>query len=99
MIYNILSFILQLNLAELLNNNFGADNSPIETFQEAPKVKGKSARIENKNFYFDVSRNQQGKYMMITEASDKYRNSILVPESGWDTFRDVFDSIAFKTQD
>ena len=51
----------------------------------------KHLRIENKNFYFDIKRNQQGRYMSISEVKGNYRNSILVPESGWENFRDVLD--------
>jgi hypothetical protein len=28
----------------------------------------KHLRIENKNFYFDIKRNQQGRYMSISEV-------------------------------
>ena len=51
----------------------------------------KHLRIENKNFYFDIKRNQQGRYMSISEVKGNFRNSILVPESGWESFRDVLD--------
>ena len=51
----------------------------------------KHLRIENKNFYFDIKKNQQGRYMSISEVKGNYRNSILVPESGWESFRDVLD--------
>ena len=51
----------------------------------------KHVRIENKNFYFDIKRNQQGRYMSISEVKGNFRNSILVPESGWESFRDVLD--------
>merc|ERR1712228_577588 len=51
----------------------------------------KHLRIENKNFYFDIKRNQQGRYMSISEVKGTYRNSILIPESGWEDFRNVLD--------
>ena len=51
----------------------------------------KHLRVENKNFYFDVKKNQQGRYMSISEVKGNYRNSILIPESGWENFRDVLD--------
>jgi len=56
-------------------------------------------RIENKNFYFDVKRNQQGRYMSISEVKGNYRNSILLPESGWESFRDVLDSFVKQTSE
>ena len=51
----------------------------------------KHLRVENKNFYFDIKKNQQGRYMSISEVKGNYRNSILIPESGWENFRDVLD--------
>merc|ERR1712014_39027 len=51
----------------------------------------KHIRIENKSFYFDMKSNHQGRYMSISEVRGNYRNSILVPESGWRNVRDVLD--------
>ena len=59
----------------------------------------KHIRVENKNFYFDIKRNQQGRYMSISEVKGNYRNSILVPESGWENFRDVLDEYVKQVQD
>ena len=38
-------------------------------------------KIENKDFYFEVKSNQQGRYMAISEQKGSNRNTILVPES------------------
>merc|ERR1712119_35302 len=51
----------------------------------------KHVRVENKSFYFDMKSNHQGKYLSISEVRGNYRNSILVPESGWRNVRDVLD--------
>ena len=59
----------------------------------------KHIRVENKNFYFDIKRNQQGRYMSISEVKGNYRNSILVPESGWENFRDVLDEYVKQVED
>ena len=59
----------------------------------------KHIRVENKNFYFDIKRNQQGRYMSISEVKGNYRNSILVPESGWENFRDVLDEYVKQVQE
>ena len=59
----------------------------------------KHIRVENKNFYFDIKRNQQGRYMSISEVKGNYRNSILVPESGWESFRDVLDEYVKQVQE
>jgi len=76
----------QHNLGELIHEY---DNGDAEEALNAPQ--NKHLRIENKNFYFDVKRNQQGRYMSISEVKGNFRNSILVPESGWESFRDVLD--------
>merc|ERR1739848_618209 len=51
----------------------------------------KHVRVENKSFYFDMKSDHQGKYLSISEVRGNYRNSILVPESGWRNVRDVLD--------
>lgn len=76
----------QHNLGELIDEY---DNGDAEEALSAPQ--NKHLRIENKNFYFDIKRNQQGRYMSISEVKGNFRNSILVPESGWESFRDVLD--------
>jgi len=76
----------QQNLGELIDEY---DNGDAEDAMSGPQ--NKHIRVENKNFYFDIKRNQQGRYMSISEVKGNYRNSILVPESGWENFRDVLD--------
>ena len=48
-------------------------------------------KIENKNFFFACKKNAKGRYITISEVKGNFKNTILVPESGWDEFRDVFD--------
>jgi len=76
----------QRNLRELIEEY---DNGEVDAIHEP---QNQHLRIENKNFYFDVKRNQQGRYMAISEVKGNYRNSILLPESGWESFRDVLDN-------
>jgi len=76
----------QHNLGELIQEY---DNGDAEEALNSPQ--NKHLRIENKNFYFDIKRNQQGRYMSILEVKGSYRNAILIPESGWENFRDVLD--------
>ena len=71
----------------IYNDNFLSGDA--EEAMSGPQ--NKHLRIENKNFYFDIKRNQQGRYMSISEVKGNYRNSILVPECGWENFRDVLD--------
>jgi len=70
------------------NGTVGYDNG-----DSLPAGDGQSKhiRIENKSFYFDMKSNHQGRYMSISEVRGNYRNSILVPESGWRNVRDVLD--------
>lgn len=65
----------------------------------APDVR--HLRIENKNFYFACKKNAQGRYMTISEVKGNFRNSILIPETGWEEFRDVLDDFTnqCKTSD
>ena len=76
----------QQNIGELIDEY---DNGDADDAVNGPQ--NKHLRIENKNFYFDIKKNQQGRYMTISEVKGNYRNSILVPESGWEDFRDVLD--------
>jgi len=66
---------------------FGADDAE-ETFSAA---QNKNLKIENKSIYIDIKKNQQGRYMSISEVKGKFRNNIRVPESGWDSFRDALE--------
>jgi len=76
----------QHNLGELIDEY---DNGDAEEAVSAPQ--NRHLRIENKNFYFDIKRNQQGRYMSVSEVKGNFRNSILIPEIGWESFRDVLD--------
>jgi len=84
----------QRNLRELIEEY---DNGDVDDSMQVPQ--NQHLRIENKNFYFDVKRNQQGRYMSISEVKGNYRNSILLPESGWESFRDVLDSFVKQTSE
>jgi len=84
----------QHNLGELIDEY---DNGEAEEALNAPQ--NKHLRIENKNFYFDVKKNQQGRYMSISEVKGTYRNAILIPESGWENFRNVLDEYVKQTKE
>jgi len=62
-----------------------------EVEQAASAPGSKHVKIENKNFYFECKKNAKGRYITISEVKGNFKNTILVPESGWDEFRDVFD--------
>merc|ERR1712066_1157311 len=76
----------QQNLGELINEY---DTGDAEDALAAPQ--NRHLRVENKNFYFDIKRNAQGRYITISEVKGNFRNSILIPEIGWQSFRDVLD--------
>lgn len=65
------------------------DDGEAETAAQAPQ--SRHVRIENKNFFFSCKKNAQGRYIIISEVKGNFRNSILIPESGWEEFREVFD--------
>jgi len=65
------------------------DDGEAETAAQAPQ--SRHVRIENKNFFFSCKKNAQGRYITISEVKGNFRNSILIPESGWEDFREVFD--------
>ncbi len=56
-------------------------------------------RIENKRFYFNLKENQKGRFLKIAEVSGG-RSTIIIPQSGWDEFRNMLDRfIANKDYD
>merc|ERR1719151_114269 len=68
-----------LHLKELIEEY---DDGEIEEAAAAP---------ENKHFFFSCKKNAQGRYITVAEIKGNFRNTILIPESGWDDFRDVLD--------
>jgi len=75
-----------LHLKELIEEY---DDGEIEEAASAPE--NRHVRIENKNFFFSCKKNAQGRYITVAEIKGNFRNTILIPESGWDDFRDVLD--------
>ncbi len=56
------------------------------------EILSRKIKIEHKLFFFDLKANSNGKYLKITESGKK-RSFIIVPESGWEDFRDILDEI------
>ena len=47
-------------------------------------------RVENKDIFVDVKKNDKGTYLKISERKrDKGRNTILIPASGLEALREV----------
>lgn len=86
---------LNRNLKELIDNY---DNSDIES-ESASASQNRHIKIENKNFFFSCKKNAQGRYITISEVKGNFRNSILIPESGWDSFRQVFEEYTKQCKD
>ena len=76
-------------------DKFGAGDAE----EELSAPENKHLKIEYKNFYFDIKKNQQGRYMSISEVKGNFRDSILVPESGWESFREALDDYVFGAGD
>lgn len=73
------------------------DDGEIEEAANTPD--NRHVRIENKNFYFACKKNAQGRYITVSEIKGNYRNSILIPESGWDDFKKVFEEYVNQCKD
>jgi len=76
----------QLNLEELLDEY---DDGEVEEALAAQERHPEPARNEDKKFYFDLKSGQQGRNITISEVKGNFRNSILVPESGWENFLNI----------
>lgn len=50
----------------------------------------KTLQVEHKIFYFDLKKNNNGKYLKISEKAAGSRSTIIVPASGVRTFVDLF---------
>jgi len=85
---------LSQHLKELIEE---FDDGELEEAAAVPE--NRHVRIENKNFFFACKKNAQGRYITVSEIKGQYRNSILIPESGWDDFRDVLDNYVRQCKD
>jgi hypothetical protein len=50
-------------------------------------------QIERKQFFFDLKENPQGRFLKITEDVGGRRNTIIVPSTGLQEFRDLVDQV------
>lgn len=48
-------------------------------------------QVERKVFFFDLKENPRGRFLRITEDVDGRRDTIIVPSTGLDKFRDAID--------
>lgn len=50
-------------------------------------------QIERKQFFFDLKENPQGRFLKITEDVGGRRNTIIIPSTGLNLFRDILDQV------
>lgn len=50
-------------------------------------------QIERKQFFFDLKENPQGRFLKITEDVGGRRNTIIVPSTGLELFRETLDHV------
>ena len=48
-------------------------------------------QIERKQFIFDLKENPRGRFLKITEEVGGRRDTIIIPSTGLDVFRDTVD--------
>ncbi len=48
-------------------------------------------QVERKFFFFDLKENPRGRFLRITEEVGGRRDTIIIPSTGLDLFRDTID--------
>lgn len=56
-------------------------------------------QIERKQFFFDLKQNPRGRFLKITEDVNGRRDTIIVPTTGLDLFRDTIDKAIAMERD
>ncbi len=49
-------------------------------------------QIERKQFFFDLKENPRGRFLRITEDVGGRRDTIIIPATGLEQFRDLIDA-------
>ncbi|NKB25807.1 MAG: DNA-binding protein [Kiritimatiellae bacterium] len=55
------------------------------------KLLNERIQIERKIFYFDLKENPRGRFLRITEEVGRRRDTIIIPSTGLELFRDTVD--------
>ena len=50
-------------------------------------------QIERKQFYFDLKENPRGRFLKITEDVGGRRDTIIIPSTGLDLFREKIEQV------
>ena len=69
--------------------------SPVNTAVNTDSLFESMIRVENKDIFIDLKRNQNGVYLKISERRNGTgRNTVLIPSSGIQRLKAVFDEIS-----
>lgn len=63
-----------------------------ETFYET------MIKVENKDIFIDLKRNKSGIYLKVSERNGSVRNTVLIPASGIDRFKEVLNEVSSATE-
>ena len=69
-----------------------AANQPVGSVGETHLL-DRSIRVERKNITFDLKENPRGRFLRITEEVSGRRNSVIIPLSGIEEFREAVDKV------
>ena len=56
-------------------------------------------QVERKKFFFDLKENPRGRFLKITEEVNGRRNTIIVPTTGLEDFREQIEKAIAKDQE
>ena len=73
------------------SDNFG--NLRHEKARTDKMIASEKLQIERKQFFFDFKENNSGRFLRITEEVAGHRDTIIVPATGLQLFRDSLDRI------
>lgn len=78
-----------------------SDHSPYEGIPKERRksspdelLVGETLQIERKTFIFSLKENPRGKFLRITEDVGGRRDTIIIPSTGLQAFRDVLSTMA-----
>lgn len=56
-------------------------------------------QVERKQFFFDLKENSQGRFLKITEDVSGRRNTIIVPSTGLEDFKNALQQLILVEKD
>ncbi|XP_040575356.1 transcriptional regulator protein Pur-beta [Lepeophtheirus salmonis] len=94
------------HLSDLIEEHGDLDEQTVEVaHQQAPlpsttSSSSRAISIDNKTYTFDCRKNPHGgRYIAICEFRGIFKSNIQIPESGWDSFREVLNEYAQECQE